>query len=299
LTLEGLTLWRRGRVVNFALLISVEDAPLHLLNCRILRSVHQGQNIVGWGRLRVSPEVDSRRYRALLGFQHGSTGHLLNCVIAGTQAASIECRASARQPTQVKAENCLFFTDKGFYLNREATTGVSLRSTQCVFVTGALLDLRDTEIAGGHSFMWTDCVVDRTGGALVRLGEYSNGAKLRAIEWRETNVIHVGEGAWLADRRGHQITSAAEWNDLMQLSPGQTQLVGRQAFPETCVRSGPTLQAVDLAPETLSEMQAGDGSFDPRVIGEGTAYATFRRSPAYREWRNEVRAMTARWERER
>ena len=296
LNLEGLTLWRRGPQSNFALLISSEGAPLHMLNCRVLRSRHPGQDIVRWGRLRVSPDVDSRRYRALLGFQHGSLGRLRNCVIAGTQTAAVEFRASASQPTRVDVRNCLVLTDVAFYLNREATSGLSLRSTESVFVTGALLDLRNTDIAGVHSFDWADCIVDRAGGALTRLEAFGNGAGPRAIEWRETNMIHLGRGAWLADRRGHEIRSEEEWNVLMRLTAGPTRFVEQQAFPETCVRSCLTLSATDMNRAILESAPSDRPGHDPDIVGEGVPYERFRRTPAYRAWQEEVRASVRAWE---
>jgi hypothetical protein len=300
LTLEGLTLWRRGPVVNFAALISVEKAPLHLLNCRVIRSGHQGQDVLVHGRLR--PPTSSSKpppYRALLAFQHGSVGHVRNCLVVGTPATAFELRASALEPTRIETDNSLFVIDRGFHLNREVETGVTLRSRNSLYFTTVMLDIDQAAISPGISAFWQNCIVDRTQGALIRLHHYGDGARLRALEWRETNMVYAGQGAYVSEPHDDPIVSEAEWNEWMQLGADDHRTIDQQFFPKTTVRSGLTLSAVDLDPQIPQIVRAGDSSAPGRgseFIGEGKAYAAFRKSSAYHEWQEQVRVSTSQWE---
>ena len=296
LTLEGLTLWRRGPVVNFVQLISVESAPLHLLNCRLLRSRFQGQNVLVWGRLRVTGARGPPFYPVLLTLHHGSVGYLRNCLVAGTQATAIGLRASTNQPTRVDAENSLFLIDRAMFMRPEGETNVDLKFARSVLVTGGLLELDETGPGAEIAATWEDCIVERTGGALVRVNQAQGGALLRALKWKETNVIYAGQGAFVVNRRRRQLNSEAEWNEFMRLATNNHRLIDRPVFPETCVRSSLTLNASDLDAETLREANLGATRFNPAVIGEGEAYEKFRRSADYREWRKEVRAFVLEWE---
>jgi hypothetical protein len=300
LSLEGLTLWRRGPVVNFAALISVEKAPLHLLNCRVLRSGHQGQDVLVRGRLRPTTGAGKPPpYRALLVFQHGSSGHARNCLVVGTPATGFALQASASEPTRVETDNSLFVIDRGFYLNGEVETGVTLSSRNSVYLTTLLLDLDQADITPGISASWQDCIVDRTQGTLIRLNQYGDGTRLRALEWRETNMVYAGRGAYLAEHDRDLIVSEVEWNELLQLGASGHQLIDRQAFPQTSVRSSLTLSAVDLDSQFV---RAGDRirpGLAPEFIGEGKPYAAFRKDPAYQEWQEQVKASMIEWEQRR
>jgi serine/threonine protein kinase len=302
LTLEGLTLWRRAPRAQFAVLISVEKAPLHLLNCRVIRSVYQGQDVLVWGKLRVfalnEPQL-RQPYRTLLGFQQGSAGYLRNCLVAGTRSAAIGLRATTNEPTRVEVENNLLVMDTTFFMKPEAETRVDLRFAHSVLVTGALLDLDEIGPVTGISATWEDCFVDHTQGALVRVNQAHDGALLRALDWRETNVIYAGRGAYVSNRGRARLDSEADWNAFMRLPPNSHRLVERQAIAETIVRSSLTLASADLDAETLREMNAGRTRFNPALVGEGRPYEEFRRSPEYHEWQKQVRATVQHWEEER
>lgn len=302
LALEGLTLWRSAPTANFVPLISVENAPLHLLNCRILRSRFQGQNILVWGKPRLAAMNEGQPqqlYRAMLAFQHGSSGHLRNCVVAGTQASAIGLRASPAQPTRVFAENSLFVSDRTVFMKPEPETSVNLEFSRNVFVTGALLDLDETGPVKGIAATWVDCLVDRAQGALLRMNQAYDGELLRALDWRETNVVYAGRGSFVINRRRRALDSEAEWNEFMRLGAASHRLIDRQAFPETLVRSSLRLSAADLDAETLRGLNAGPTGFNPAYMGEGAAYEKFRLAPGYREWQEGVRASVRDWENRR
>ncbi len=302
LTLEGLTLWRRATRPQFALLISVEKAPLHLLNCRVIRSVHQGQDVLVWGKLRVyalnEPQL-RQPFRNLLGFQQGSAGYLRNCLIAGSRASAFGLRASTNEPTRVEAENNLLVMDTTFAMKPEWETRVDLRFAHSVLVTGALLDLDETGPVTGIAATWEDCFVDRTDGALVRVNQSHDGALLGALQWKETNIIYAGRGAFVSNRGRARLDSEDGWNRFLRLPPDSHRLVERQAIAETIVRSALTLNTSDLDPETLREMNAGRTLFNPAFVGEGRPYQEFRHSPGYREWQERVRASVRDWENRR
>jgi hypothetical protein len=299
LTLEGLTLWRRGPRVNFPALISVENAPLHLLNCRLIRSGHQGQEVVVWGKLRMAALNEASRLplmRALLGFEHGSAGYLRNCLVAGTHAAAIAIRSSTNQPTRIDAEHNLFFIDRAVSMRPEGEIRADVRFARNVLVTGALLDLDETEPFAGLTVALKDCLVDRTRGALMRVNQGHDGALLRALDWKETNVVYAGEGAYVISRRRRALESEADWNQYLRLPANSHRLIKPQAFAETCVRSCLTLSAADLDAEAMGSANDGDGNFARGFIGEGKPYEAFRLVPAYREWQKQVRAEAQKWE---
>jgi serine/threonine protein kinase len=298
LALEGLTLWRSAPTASFAPLISVENAPLHLLNCRIIRSRFQGQNILVWGKPRLAAMNEGQPqqlYRAMLAFQHGSSGHFRNCVVAGTQASAIGLRASPAQPTRVFAEHSLFVSDRTVFMKPEPETSVNLEFSRNVFVTGALLDLDESGPVKGIAATWVDCLVDRAQGALLRMNQAYDGESLRALDWRETNVVYAGRGSFVVNRRRRALDSEAEWNEFMRLSANSHRLLDRQAFPETVVRSSLRLSAVDLDLETLRAANLVPARFDLAIIGEGEAYENFRRSAEYRAWRKQARAAAQEW----
>ena len=300
LDLEGLTLWRRGPQINFVPLISIEKAPLHLLNCRLIRSRFQGQNVLVWGRPRVVALNEPQNipvYRAIIAFQHGSGGYFRNCVVAGTQATAIGLRASTNEPTRVEAENNVFATDATFAMKPDPETRVDLRFAHNVVLTGALLDLDETAPAMGISATWDDCIIDRSGGALLRVNQAQGGATVRALEWKETNVVYTGEGGFAVNRRKRGPESEAEWNDLMGLTTSSHRIIVPQVFPVTCVRSALQLNAMDLN-ASLMKSAIDDGmKFSSQFIGEGKPYETFRKERSYREWQDGVHSRAINWER--
>ena len=296
LALEGLTLWRRGSRANFATLISVEDAPLHLLHCRLIRSRFQGQDVLVYGRLRRLPPGDPPLYRALLGFQHGSAGYLRNCLVVGSQASAIQIRASTNQPTRVQTENTLFAIDNVISIRPETETSIALRFSQNVLLTGGLLDLDEAGPVQGISLALEDCLVDRTQGALIRVNQAHDGDLLRALDWRETNVVYAGQGAFVLNRRRRALDTEEDWNERLKLGAGSHLLMNRQVFPETLVRSSLRLSATDLNIDALARNNGGRFNFAPQFVGEGEAYENFRRSVDYRAWRKQVRDAATNWE---
>lgn len=300
LTLEGLTLWRRTPRVNNSALISVERAPLHLLNCRIARSRMQGQNILVWGRLRavaLNEPAPPQPFRALIAFQHGSEGFIENCVFAGTQATAIGLRASTNEPTRVTVENNLMVMDRTIFMRPEAVTSVELRFARNVIVTGGLLELDETDPVQGLSLTLEDCVIDRTGGALLRVNQGYGGELVAALRWRETNVLYAGTGAYVTNRRRHQLDSETQWNEWVRLDSSNHRLVERQVFPETTVRSALTLNASDRNAAALKQEFGGRFEFAAPFIGEGKPYELFRDEGGYRAWQERVRERVAKWER--
>jgi hypothetical protein len=299
LILEGLTLWRRTPRASFAVLISVEDAPLHLLNCRLIRSRFQGQDVVVYGRLRQLPPGDPPLYRALLGLQHGSVGHLRNCLVIGSQAAAIHIRASTNQPTRVQVENSLFAIDRTISMRPEPETRIDLQFARSILLTSGLLDLDETGPVRGISIGLSDCLVDRTQGALVRVNQAHDGDLLRALVWKETNVVYAGHGAFVVNRRRRALDSEALWNEFIDATTNSHRMVARQVLPETLVRSSLRLGAADLDMETLREAGFNEASFHPASIGEGEPYENFRRTSDYHLWRKQVSAVVRQWEEDR
>ena len=299
LALEGLTLWRRSPRINSAALVSVERVPLFLLNCRIARSRFQGQDILVWGKLRavaMNEPQQQQFHRVLLAFQQGSDGTIQNCVVAGSQATAIGLRAFTNEPTRVSAENNLFVTDRTVFMRPDPITSAQLHFARSAIVTAGLLELDETEPVQGLALSFDDCVIDRTGGALLRVNQGHAGELASALIWRETNVLYAGEGSYVANRRRRQVDVETSWNQKLGLAPGSHRLVGRQIFPETTVRSALTLSANDLNTDALAQRKAGGFGFAAELVGAGKAYDAFRRTSLYDDWRSAVRARTADWE---
>ncbi len=302
LTLEGLTLWRRTPRLGNTALIAVEKAPLHLLNCRIARSRFQGQDILVWGKLRavaLNEPQPQQLYRALIAFQHGSEGFIENCVFAGTQGTAIGLRASTNEPARVTVEHNLVVMDRTIFMRPEAVTSVELRFARNVIVTGGLLELDETDPVQGLSLTFEDSVIDRTGGALLRVNQGHGGELVANLRWRETNVLYAGAGSYVMNRRRRQLDSESQWNEWVGLNPSSHRLVERQVFPETAVRSALTLNASDLNSAALKHQLGGPFDFAAQFIGEGKSYETFREGAGYRLWQNRVRERVAGWERRR
>lgn len=301
LTLEGLTLWRRTPRLNNTALISVEKAPLHLLNCRIARSRFQGQDVLVWGRLRtvaLNEPQPQQLFRALIAFQHGSAGYIENCVFATTQAAAIGLRASTNEPTRLTSENNLIVADRTVFMRPEAVTSADLRFSRNAIVTAGLLELDETEPVRGLSLAFEDCVIDHTGGALLRVNQGHGGELVAALQWSETNVLYAGGGSYVMNRRRRQLDSEDQWNEWMRLGASSHRLVERHIFPESTVRSALTLNASDLNTAALAQYNGGSFGFAGEIVGEGKAYETFRRSRRYDDWQSAVRARTTEWERQ-
>jgi serine/threonine protein kinase len=301
LTLEGLTLWRRTPRLNNTALISVEKAPLHLLNCRIARSRFQGQDVLVWGRLRtvaLNEAQPQQLFRSLIAFQHGSAGYIKNCVFATTQAAAIGLRASTNEPTRLTFENNLIVADRTVFMRPEAVTSADLRFSRNAIVTAGLLELDETEPVRGLSLAFDDCVIDHTGGALLRVNQGHGGELVAALQWTETNVLYAGGGSYVMNRRKRQLDSEEQWNEWVRLEASSHRLVDRHIFPESTVRSALTLNASDLNTAVLAQYNGGSFGFAGEIVGEGKAYEGFRRSRRYDDWQSAVRARTTEWERQ-
>jgi hypothetical protein len=193
-------------------------------------------------------------------------------------------------------ENSLFFIDKGFALDWEASSDVGLFADRCVFVTHILTDLFEAARPGCYSFVWNDCVMDRgTDGVLLLLDDLTTAGPLGRLGWRETNALHLGAGPWLADRRGVAFESRGEWEDLLQTGANVEMHPSLQWLAETEVRSGPNLMATDVELSRFHEIELEPPPFAAQLVGEGNACERFRKSPGYREWRREFEASSRRW----
>jgi hypothetical protein len=216
--------------------------------------------------------------------------------VAGTHAAAIAMRSSTSQPTRITAENNLFFIDRTVSMRPEEEVSAEVRFAGNVLVTGALLDLDETGPFSGLTFTLENCLVDRTRGALMRVNQSHDGALLRALDWKETNVVYAGQGAYVISRRRRALDSETDWNQYLRLPADSHRLIERQVFPETCVRSCLTLSATDLDAEAMRSASDGGGKFARDFIGEGKPYEAFRRGPSYADWQKQVRAATQEWE---
>ena len=296
LTLEGLTLCRGGPRVNFAPVVAVESAPLHLLNCRILRVGMQNQELLAEGKFRPSPPTGLPSTRVLLAFQHGSSGVLRNCLVAGSLASAIGLRASTNLPTQIEVSNSVFVVERAFSMKPQAATQVDLRSINSVFVTAGLIELDEPGPISGISILWDSCFLERSTSGFIRVNQAHEGALLRTLGWRETNVVYGGQGYFAVSRDGRLLPSETKWNDFLQLTAGSHRLTDRQAFPATCVRSSFTLSAADLDAAGLREAMGDPPKIFPAFIGEGEPYLRFRRTAEYRSWKSGVEASASQWQ---
>jgi hypothetical protein len=297
LTLEGLTLCRRGPRPNTAPVILVESVPLHLLNCRILRVQMQLPILLTQGRFRTSPPTGLSSTRPLLAFQPGSIGTLRNCVIAGSQAAAVGVRGSTNQPTHIEAEHNLFVVERAFTMKPELLTKVTLKSLRSVFVTGGLLELDESGPPRGVTLHWESCFLERTSAGFLRINQPHEGALIRSLDWRETNVVYGGPGGVLAvSRDGRQLASETRWSERLELGSQSHRFTERQAFPTTCVRATLAVSAADLDEEILREEMGQSFQFESALIGDGDPYSRFRKTEEYRQWQSKTRSSVRQWE---
>ena len=294
LAVEGFTLIRRTDRINASPLVYVESGTLHLLNCRLLRAPPSGMGVLLRGARRLASGNDLRPYRPLIALSPGVHAYLRNSLVLGNAATGVGLRGGEAETIRIEAENCLWVVHRGFAWNRQQSGTVELRVARSVFATSTLFDL-ESVAQGGLAAHWEDCVFDRSQGTLLGLARYDRAARPPRLDWRETNVIYAGQGAYLLDRRGRELNSEAEWNAFMNLTTNQHRLTERGVFQEARVRSSQRLSAGDVDLAGLREGTGWSVGYAPGFVGEGEAYANFRRSPGYRDWEEQRRETFRRW----
>jgi len=294
LHLEGLSLWRRANGFNFAPLLSVENAPLHLLNCRVGRIPQVGEAVLVRSGQRVVTEEPPRQHRPLMVVSSGGSVSMRNTLVLGAHASGLSFRSITPQPLKVEVENSLFVVQRSFVIRESVGTDITLKAARSVFATGALIDLEDGESISKLETSWSDCLFGHKQGALLQLNRLLPTERFRNVSWLETNVVYHGPGTFVADRRGRKLNSESEWSKRMQLPEGVHRLSTRELFSMTRVRSSPRLSATDVELENPTPV-ASESTFNAAWIGEGAPWAAFRRAPSYRRWEELVRASGQQW----
>ena len=295
LAIEGLTFWRRSNRLAFSPLISVQAGSLHLLNCRVGRTPRQGEDPLVRDGLRVGAEEDFPADRPIIMVSPGSTVRLQNCVLVGQRGTGLGLLNTSREAIRVETDNSLFVIHRAFALRPRTGTPVELRAMRSVFVTAALLDVNDAEALGTTTVMWEDCFLDFKGGVLLRVSEHGDGTWMRAMTWRETNVVYAADGTFLSDQRGGQIVSETRWNGALRLATNSHQLTDHDVFVHARQRSSQSLRASDLDLIDTRDAAGGGHGFEAERVGEGETYESFRRTAEYRAWQRNTRIAMSAW----
>lgn len=290
LTLEGLSLVRRSNRVVFPPLVAAEGCSVSLLNCRVIRTLAQGDNPVIRGGKLIPTEEGARTHRPLILLTGGGRVRLRNSILVAGQGSAIGIWGAPKSPFQVEIENSLFAIHRLVAMRPETGTRLEISAARSLFATMVMLDLDDALAFDRVRTRWENCLFDRSGGVLIRLDQFESINWPRSMEWIEENVVYAGEGAYLADRRDRRITSEAEWNALLKLSPAHRRFTTRELFNGPRLRSGQRLAASDLNREHFHPEATNGIAFGPEFLGEGEAFDRFRQSRGYREWQEQVSA---------
>lgn len=294
LSLEGLTLVNAAEGAEGRLLILVENAPLHLLNCRLVRSASGGDDLLVRAGRRVPPDDDLRTYRPLVSLTAGSLLRLGNCLVLGVDATGIGLRGGA-EPIRIEIGNSLFVSHRTFALRPDAVATAEIDARESVFATGTLLDLWNAPAIGDLAVSLRDCVVDRTGGMLLRWNRGQGKTWLQALAWSETNTIYAGIGRFAADRRHREAEAEVPWHrDLVRSTDGH-RVTGRGVFDHVLHRSVRRLEAVDVDLAGAGAATGLEPRWNPLRIGEGEPYRRMRSDPAYWDWQRRVDGAAQAW----
>lgn len=290
LTLEGLTLMRWAKSPAFTALITAEDVPVALLNCRIFRNAPFAANLLIRSGKFIPLTEDDRVFAPLITLDRGSKCFMRNCLVASSQAAGIALRGEAQEPIKAEIYNSIFAIRRVFALRSVPGFKAQIDATGSVFVSEELLDLGNAETIQSTTLNWTDCVFDLSQGAFVRLFRHSNGEWLRAVRWKESNVVYAGKPDFVMDRKGPRINSDAEWQALAGLPEDTHIITDRHLFAGVVMRANPQVSAADA---NLAGLKT---SFDAKLVGEGKAYDDFRADPEYDLWQQKMRAAMREWQ---
>jgi hypothetical protein len=222
-----------------------------------------------------------------------------NCLMLGSLGTAIALLGGTQEPIQVEIENSLFTMHRVFALRSEPDFRAEVKSFGSVFASEALIDLGNAYPNQSITASWTDCVLDRSQGVLMRVNRYGKGEWLRTVTWAESNIIYTGNGDFLADRRSRRVPSEAEWNALMRLTTNSHVVTQGQAFAGIRARANRQLSASDVDADGLRQVTGAKLRFDPAWIGEDAPYDRFRAQPEYRQWQQQTKARLHRWKQRR
>jgi hypothetical protein len=113
----------------------------------------------------------------------------------------------------------------------------------------------------------------------------------RVLAWRENeNVYSSGAGfaAWgLNDPSAGGLKTSGEWFRFWKANAGHTTL-GRIRYQGGGLRGKAASAPESLAPADFRVLSIREGA-DVDLVGPGTAYARWKRTPAYRQWLKDAR----------
>lgn len=290
LALEGLTFARRSNRLIFPPLVAAEGCAVSLLNCRVIRTLPQGDNpVIRDGKL-IPTEDGARTHRPLILLTGGGRVRLRNSILVARQGSAIGVWGAPKSPFHIEIENSLFAIHRLVAMRPEPGTRLEISAARSLFAAMVLLDLDEALAFEQVRARWENCLLDRSGGVLIRLNQFDSINWARSMEWSEENVVYAGEGAYLADRRDRRITSETEWNALLNLSPAHHRFTTRELFNGPRLRFGQRLAASDLDREHFHPSPTNGIAFALEFLGEGEGFERFRRSRRYQEWREQVSA---------
>lgn len=280
--LEGLTLVNRAASGDAGQLIVGESAPVRLVHCRLLRLEASGDDVLVRAGRRLNPDQPQVIHKPLIALRSGSSVELRGCVVAGLEATAIGLRGSGNEPIQIAIDQSLFVTHRTFVLRPESSTRVTIHGRNSALASASLVEIENAYVLDHLAVAWEHCLLDRTGGVLLRWSRGGDGSWFDRMTWTETQVVYAGSGDFAWDRRRGPISSEAEWNLLLGLPEGSHHRAARPLFGETHVRSSRQIEAADVDVSGLAADTGLPPVFRPDDLGEGPAYDRFRKTSSYR-----------------
>jgi hypothetical protein len=272
LVLEGLTLLSRFDAPDAGQLIAAEGIPVTLVHCRLVRLRATGDDVLVRAGRRVDPDQPLLIHKPLLALRPGSSADLRHCVFAGLGATGVGVRGNGSEPIRVECDQCLFAIHRGFALRLESGSRVRLECRNSALATAAMIDLEDAAALDRLTVAWDHCLLDRTGGVLLRWSRGGDGSWSNRVTWTETNVVYAGTGDFAFERRRGAIGSEPDWRALVRLPEGSHRISHRPLFGEIQGRSSQRLEAADVDVAGLAADTGLPVTFRPDTVGEGPAY---------------------------
>lgn len=282
LVLEGLTLINRADSQESGQLITAEGVPVRLVHCRLLRQQAAGDDLVIRMGKRLDPDQPQLIHKPLIALRSGSRAELQGCLVVGLAATVFGLRGNGPDPIHIEIHQSLVVSHRTLVLRPESQTRVTVLGRNSAFAFASLVDIENAFALEQLSVTWDQCLLDRTGGLLLRWSRGGNGSWLDRLTWTENQVVHAGSGPFAGDRRRATIISAAEWNALVRLPEGTHHRSSLPLFGATPARSSLQVDPADVDVSGLAAETGLPPAFRPEEVGDGSAYDRYRTASRYR-----------------
>jgi len=207
----------------------------------------------------------------------GSSAEIRRTAVIGLAATAIGLQGGGAEDIRVRADQSLFVVHRTFVIRPESEARILLDLRNSALASAAMIDVENASALDQLAVSWRDCLLDATGGVLLRWARGGDGSRLPGLTWTETNVVYAGSGNFAFERRRGAIASESQWNDFARLPPGSHRRAPRPLFGDIRTRASHQLEAFDVDLRGLAQDTGLQTTFRPEFIGAGAPYQRFRR----------------------